>query len=275
MARRRVARMSEPVQVDFGATLRAARERKGASLRQIANTTKISVSTLEALEANDFERLPGGIFTRSFVRSYALEIGLDPEAAVRDFLAQASAERMLVGSVYDDDSDDRRQYLSQQRIASTALWIGGLSVPIVALLLFLGWQSAPEEQTSPRSAVPDRAADQGPEPDVGTDRAPGVVPTAPPAVARGVAVGPLTIEIHPRGLCWVSLIVDGEPAFSRVMEPGEREFWEAERQIVINVGNAGSFDYSINRQPGRALGEPGEVVTARINRENYRSFVSP
>ena len=50
-------------QGDFGARLRAARERQDISLRQIAASTKIAVSTLEALEANDVSGLPGGIFT--------------------------------------------------------------------------------------------------------------------------------------------------------------------------------------------------------------------
>ena len=71
---------------DFGAKLRAARERRGVSLRQIADTTKISISALEALERDDPSRLPGGIFTRAFVRSYATEVGLDPEVTVREFL---------------------------------------------------------------------------------------------------------------------------------------------------------------------------------------------
>src|SRR2546425_5302802 len=76
----------------FGAKLRDARERRGVTLRQIANATKISVRALEALERNDIKRLPGGIFSRAFVRSYASEVGLDPEAVVRDFMAQFASE---------------------------------------------------------------------------------------------------------------------------------------------------------------------------------------
>jgi len=49
---------------DFGSRLRDARERKGVSLREIANATKISVRVLEALEKNDVSHLPGGIFSR-------------------------------------------------------------------------------------------------------------------------------------------------------------------------------------------------------------------
>lgn len=89
---------------DFGAHLRQAREQRGVSLRQIAERTKISTLALEALERNDISRLPGGIFTRAFVRSYAREVGLDPEDTVRRFVARfpdASAEetpRAFVGN---------------------------------------------------------------------------------------------------------------------------------------------------------------------------------
>ena len=71
---------------DFGGKLRQARERRGISLRQIAASTKISIAALEALERNDTSRLPGGIFSRAFVRSYAVETGLDPDQTVREFL---------------------------------------------------------------------------------------------------------------------------------------------------------------------------------------------
>src|SRR5450759_3485177 len=80
--------MPEDLTRDFGAFLRDGRERMGVSLRVIANNTKISVPTLEALERNDGARLPGGIFIRSFVRAYASEVGLDPEDAGRRFVAR-------------------------------------------------------------------------------------------------------------------------------------------------------------------------------------------
>src|SRR3989337_2118994 len=83
---------------DFGRSLREARERRGVSLRQIANATKIGVSALEALERNDISRLPGGIFSRAFVRSYAIEVGLDPEQTVRDFLVQFPHDSVTAGS---------------------------------------------------------------------------------------------------------------------------------------------------------------------------------
>jgi cytoskeletal protein RodZ len=77
---------------DFGERLRRARDSRGVSLRQVANITRITVRALEAVERNDLSRLPGGIFTRSFVRAYAAEVGLDPEGTLREFLAQCPEE---------------------------------------------------------------------------------------------------------------------------------------------------------------------------------------
>ena len=76
---------------EFGLHLKQARERRGISLRQIASATKISSGALEALERGDFSRLPGGIFSRAFVRAYAVEVGLDPEETVRQYTELADA----------------------------------------------------------------------------------------------------------------------------------------------------------------------------------------
>jgi cytoskeletal protein RodZ len=70
----------------FGPRLRQERERRQISLSSIAANTKISRSLLEALERDDVSRWPTGIFRRSFVRSYAQAIGLDPDEVVREFL---------------------------------------------------------------------------------------------------------------------------------------------------------------------------------------------
>lgn len=71
-----------------GARLQRLRETRRVSLRQIANTTKIAVPALEAIERDDPRKLPGGIFGRSFVRAYARELGLDGDVTAQEFFAQ-------------------------------------------------------------------------------------------------------------------------------------------------------------------------------------------
>lgn len=71
---------------DFGPGLRRERERRGISLQQIADQTKISAWFFAALERNDLSRWPSGIFRRAFVRAYAEVVGLDPDAVVCKFV---------------------------------------------------------------------------------------------------------------------------------------------------------------------------------------------
>lgn len=73
--------MPEPT--TLGTWLRRERERRGIALSQISDQTKVSVPLLQGLEADDLSRWPGGIFRRSFARSYAAAIGLDGDLVVR------------------------------------------------------------------------------------------------------------------------------------------------------------------------------------------------
>ena len=74
------------MQESFGARLRAQRLERQIELSDIAEQTKIRVSLLEGLERDDLSQWPGGIFRRSYVRTYARAIGLDPDAVVREFM---------------------------------------------------------------------------------------------------------------------------------------------------------------------------------------------
>lgn len=69
----------------IGEQLRLAREERGIPLREISDETRISIRYLEAIEANDYKRLPGGIFNRSFVRAYARCVGYDEKEAVEAY----------------------------------------------------------------------------------------------------------------------------------------------------------------------------------------------
>lgn len=71
----------------FGDKFRKARESKSLSLEDVANVTKISTRMLQAIEAEHFDLLPGGVFNKGFIRAYAKHLGLDSEEAVTDYLA--------------------------------------------------------------------------------------------------------------------------------------------------------------------------------------------
>jgi cytoskeleton protein RodZ len=128
--------MADKAEADFGSKMRRAREERGISLRHIAEVTKISVSALGALERNDISRLPGGIFSRAFVRAYAVEIGLDPEQTVREFLARFPDDSVTAGSryvSYVDDADDEPRRRRRSGVLITVLVLG----LIIGAILFI------------------------------------------------------------------------------------------------------------------------------------------
>lgn len=120
---------------DFGLKMKRLREERGVSLRQIADTTKISVAALEALERNDISRLPGGIYSRAFVRSYACEVGSDPEQAVRDFLLQFPHDSVTVGSPHAPQ--DGRGAGTRSRVAPMAIVAIVAVCVVIAVILFM------------------------------------------------------------------------------------------------------------------------------------------
>jgi cytoskeletal protein RodZ len=69
----------------IGEQLRLAREGRGIPLREISDQTRISMHYLEAIESNDYRRLPGGIFNRSFVKAYARYVGYDEKEALEGY----------------------------------------------------------------------------------------------------------------------------------------------------------------------------------------------
>src|SRR3954454_15156643 len=127
----------------FGGRIRDARERRGISLRQIANATKISVAVLEALERDDVSKLPGGIFGRAFVRSYAVEVGLDPEAAIQEFITHFPNESVTAGHPTSSRDEDGVSIEGDRRTAATVLMLIVISVPIVGGVLYFATVSRP------------------------------------------------------------------------------------------------------------------------------------
>ena len=118
--------------------MRLARETRGIALRDISEQTRISMRYLEAIEADDYRRLPGGIFNRSFIRAYAKFVGYDQDQAIDDY------GRMMRERGEPDDESSTRPYKSlvytdggshNRSPARTLL----LAIVILAVLSFCVW----------------------------------------------------------------------------------------------------------------------------------------
>ncbi|HET9298309.1 MAG TPA: DUF2914 domain-containing protein, partial [Candidatus Polarisedimenticolaceae bacterium] len=154
----------------LGDQLRAARERRGVTLDDVSDTTRIRTSYLEALERHHWEALPADVFTRGYVRTYAEYLGLDHEHLLKVY----ARERRIAGVDGSATSEAEQQDAARaflERLAQTkgvavrrsrawikwlALGLGGtalaaLAVWIVPRLLGPG-RSAPTVRTAPPRA---------------------------------------------------------------------------------------------------------------------------
>jgi cytoskeleton protein RodZ len=259
---------------DFGGKLRQARERRGISLRQIAASTKISAAALDALERNDISKLPGGIFSRAFVRSYAVEVGLDPDETVKEFLERFHGEPAPSAAVAVPVPEEESNFESQQRMAGVLLKIVLVSIPVAGAILYLTMSARPAPVAPEPTQIAASPATPPAEPPAAPVSAPAAAPPAAPVPESAVpAKQTMTLDLHPTGACWVSLTVDGVNVLSREMHPGEKETREVRELAVIVVGDAGAFAFSIDGRPGRSLGETGQVRTARITKDTMASFL--
>lgn len=265
---------------DFGRSLREARERRGVSLRQVANTTKIGMSALEALERNDISRLPGGLFSRAFVRSYAIEVGLDPEATIQEFIAQFPYDSVTAGHPTSTQFEDHQAIESDRRSATTFVRLIALSIPIAGALLYFGTagRRAAPPASEARPAVAATAPVEEPvasvEPASSPIAVPALEPAAAPASAATFPSDRLTVALAAIGECWVSATVDGEKKVERLLQPGEQLAMEVHRELVLTAGDASALVITLNGAEARPLGKRGEVVTARLNPTNFKDYVA-
>jgi cytoskeletal protein RodZ len=264
---------------DFGAQLRLAREQRGVSLDQISHHTKIAVSVLEALEKNDVARLPGGIFTRAFVRSYAGEVGLDPERAVQDFIARFPQDPTVAARSGAFDAEENESLENERRLAQTVVKLVLLSVPIALVILYFVLTG---RRASPSASEPARPFVEAPRvaTNAGEMQAESEAPAEPIGTAGDIeatesadVVQELVVSLKTTDQCWVSASADRKRVLSRLLPGGDQVVLRAGREIFLTAGNGGALQLQINGENARPLGTPGSVVTWKITLDNYRTYL--
>lgn len=259
--------------MDVGLELRQARERRGMSLQQLSQNSKISLRILQALERGDADACPAPVYTRGFVRTYAQEVGLPVDDTVRRYMAQleppppppeaimapaAQEHRPLGGlrvSVRLDDLYEVKEIIRRRPIAAGSA---------VVLLILLAFAVRGAHRASPPAAAPIIAAGLVP------------VPRAEPSPVATSGVGTrrgLDIEIAPTAACWVRATVDDHRMFAVLMNAGERRSLSVPSHVELRVGDAAACAMTINGTPAK-LGASGQPMTVRLTSDNYAQFLA-
>jgi cytoskeleton protein RodZ len=277
------------------------------SLQQIASSTKVSIGMLEALERDDPSRLPGGVFARGFVRSYAAAVGLDPSKTLAEFVEQSPLPSVKDG--YPPASQvERIERPEAEQVAirihprqrPTALQLATVLVLAGGLAAYLAttkrwpWavphksaQAAHGSRTdSAAVTAPPALAPQNPPepPEPVTAPAPAVTTTEPvpspdavaavPLVPEPPPAKPLDVVLSATTASWVIVTLDGQKILSRMFEAGDEEALEVHRELIVTAGDAAAIAMTIDGVPARPLGASHQTVTAHIDRTNYRAYLA-
>lgn len=140
----------------FGEELRRAREERGVALETICEATKVPARHYRALEAGALEELPGGVFRRSFVRSYLSVVGLEESTWMKRF--EESCRESGVGEPAGMEWVAFAENVKNNRVVlgrSAGMRGAGVGVLLAALALagWCGWRLATHRRLLPAPLI--------------------------------------------------------------------------------------------------------------------------
>ena len=242
----------------FGASLRRERELRGVSLQEIAASTKIGVSMLQAIEDDRLDKLPQGLFVRGFVREYARFLALDEQKILTELSFHASPAPVVDNTVGEQGRRVSSRFAA--RLVNGGLVAGIFGVVVILILSprFSSQAKAPVPLPAVNAPSPAAPAAQTPEAQVASNIA-SVLPGAAINSSTSVLPQPLQLTLTATEDCWIGLDVGGDRVENRVLKKGESFSIVARQNASLAVGNAGGLLVAIDSGPARPLGNRGEV----------------
>ena len=252
---------------NFGERLKRERELREVTLAEITSATRIGPRFLEALENEDWAKLPGGVFNRGFVRSVARYLGLDEEGLLGDYdLAYAAHAQPA-------------QEKLENRIPPPPRWLPFAAVlGVVALLAGLifgglyGWRKYQEyrarKQAGPSALPANSGTATGP---------PAVLAASIPsktaqdgAATRVAAAAPLQLLVSIGSATRVRIIADGKLMLDGELASGENRHFSAQEKFEVYAGNSSAVLLELNGRAMPPLGAPGASGTITLDRKDLR-----
>ena len=245
-----------------GSTLREARKSKGLGLNDLEEITKIRVRYLEALEEDDYEKLPGHTYAIGFIRTYARALGLDPQEAADSFKAMVAKpdqpELKPLNPVMPTSLQPRRG-ISRGVIISVLCLLALLTLFGVDSVWKKGQTTLPPVEPVSKTPVVSTPADI---PQPKTEPAPPVQTPITPETSE------LSLDILFTGRCWLIINADGQKVFEGELREGTKNIKAKDKIELVSVGSAGAIQLTLNGKQLPSLGAVGQVVKNKILTKN-------
>jgi cytoskeletal protein RodZ len=243
---------------NFGERLKREREMREVSPAEITTATRISGRFLDALENEDWRKLPGGVFNRGFVRAIARYLGLDEESLLAEYDLAHGEQKIEAPAPYENP------------IPRPPKWI-----PILGILVFLGvlvgliyagrygWR----RYTAHRAARQSSTSILVSQPPSGSEYD---VAAGPPATRSNSASSSLDLSVSTSAATRVRIVGDGKLLIDAELSAGETRHFSATQRFEVTAGDSSAVLLELNGQAMPPLGAPGASGTIVLSQKDLR-----
>jgi cytoskeleton protein RodZ len=247
----------------FGERLKREREMREVTLKEVTTATRIGPRFLEALENEEWDKLPGGIFNRGFVRSIARFLGLDEENLLAEYDMARGEQSLPVPQPYEN------------KIPRLPIWVPILTV--LALLAVFGgliaggiysWRRYAAHRAAKRTSSSSFAPTQT---QTGT---PGVIPTpaansSTDSPTSSTAI-PLDLAISTSAATRVRILADGTLLLDAELPAGQTRHFSASQQFEVTAADSSAVLLELNGRAMPPVGTPGASGTIVLSQKDLR-----
>lgn len=281
-----------PEDISLGIFLKKSREERHIELDEVVEATRIRRHNLEAIENEEWSKLPSQVFIKGFLKSYAEFLGLDKETVIHHYLRTSSFEKTTPEALKKIRPQLARPYL----IIIIPVLVLALIVALIYLnksnisitdkaFQYLGTQSPGEKMEGIAEKEDNKEQDEREketlllEDKIVVDEVTKTTlkskpvddtivleePTIPMKREEEKSLLPLFIlTANVKSRTWIAICIDDTSVKEYLFQPGQTPRWTAEKGFNILVGNAGGIEFSLNGKEIGNLGAQGQVVRIKL-----------
>jgi len=255
----------------LGEILRNEREKQNLTIKDIERDTSIRALYIESIEKADYDVLPGEVYLKGFIKTYANYLNLDGTEMLKKYYEEKNAalpqEEIPVTEAVNSQTikpivsakaepastkTDFKERVEKSR-NTQQVFIGVVLAGLVVGGLYWGFSS---------DDSPEKTVTKAPATTVAAPQVKDKTTAAPEKKYEGVE---LTAKFN--GKCWTKVIADDKTIYEGTPKDGESLSWKADKEMIMTVGNAGAVQVTYNGKSLGEIGKTGDVLTKKFTNQ--------
>jgi cytoskeleton protein RodZ len=270
------------VKGSFGEILKREREMREVTLNEVTVATRIPPRFLEAFEREEWEKLPGGVFNRGFVRAIARYLGLDEENLLSEYDLAYGEQKPSTASLVENHIPSAPKWIvAVAALGILAVIAGAIAGGVYGLRRYAAHRAAKRAAIVAATAAPQPASTQpNVKGDAAAASASAASPDAPASAVTATSASPagapkrLDLSVSTSDVTRVRVVADGRVVLDARLPAGETRHLSARNQFVVSAAHPSAVLLDLNGQAMPQLGSGGASGTIVLSQKDLRQAPS-